>query len=98
MNVYRFSLLICFVIGCSQCSSVDDAVVSSISFRRAQNIGGSRAHWILDGTNGGYPVFFVGFDEGTHTTRFATLRVSEHRLVERQEMQENGELIWVEDK
>ena len=98
MSVYRFSPLLCFVVGCAQRSGVDDAVASSFSFRQAQDIGGSRALWFLDGTDGGYPVVYVGFDEGTHTTRVATLRVREHGVVERQEMREDGELIWVEDK
>ena len=98
MSIYRFPLLLCLVVGCAQRSGVDDAIASSSSYRRAQDIGGSRARWFLEGTDSGYPVFFVGFDEGTHTTRAATLRVREHGLVEREEMREDGELIWVEDK
>ena len=98
MNVYRFSLLLCFVVGCAQRSGVDDAVASSSSYRRAQDIGGSHARWFRDGANGGYPVVWVGFDEGTHVTRFATLRIREHGMVERQETRDDGDLVWVEDK
>ena len=78
-------------------TEVDRAVTDSFSFRRAYAISPERARWLLDGMDGSYPVIYVGFDEGTHYTRSATLRVREHGVVERQEMREDGELIWIAD-
>ena len=77
---------------------VAKAVQSSASFQRARSIDRSRAIWFVDSDDGAYPVIFVGFDMGTHATRFATLRIREHGVVERQELRDDGELIWIADK
>jgi hypothetical protein len=53
---------------------VDKAVTDSFSFQRAYTINPERARWFLDGSDGKYPIIFVGFDEGTHYTRSATSR------------------------
>ena len=76
---------------------VASAVQTSLSFQRARSIDRSRAIWFVDGEDGGYPVIYVGFDMGTHTCRSSTLRVREHGAVERQEMRDGGDLIWVAD-
>src|ERR1051325_235926 len=95
------ALSLCF--GCTTSrpivsAEVDRAVTDSFSFRRAYAISPERACWFPDGTDGRYPVIYVGFDEGTHYTRSATLRVREHGVVERSEMREDGELIWIADR
>ena len=77
---------------------VDRAVTESFSFRRAHAISPERVRWFYEGTDGSYPVINVGFDEGTHYTRSATLRVREHGVVDRQEMRDDGELIWIADR
>jgi hypothetical protein len=77
---------------------VAKAVQTSASFQRARSFDCSRAIWFVDGDDGVYPVVYVGFDMGTHTTRFATLRVREHGVVEREEMRDDGELIWIADR
>jgi len=84
--------------GCATPPELDTLVFNSPSFRRVQSISASCARWFIDGTNGGYPIIYVGFDEGTHYTRSATLRVRRHGVVEREVMREDGELIWIEDK
>jgi len=94
--------LICICVGCSTTrpvvsAEVDRAVETSSSFRRAQTIDRSRVIWLSEGTDEHYTLVYVGFDMGTHTCRSATLRVSEHGIVERQEMTKDGDLIWIAD-
>ena len=96
-------IVVCLCFGCATSrpivsAEVDRAVTASFSFQRAYAISPERAHWFLDGTDGRYPVIYVGFDEGTHYTHSATLRVREHGVVERQEMRDDGELIWIADR
>ena len=74
------------------------AVQRSFSFQRALSIEGSRVIWFVDGEDGGYPLIYVGFDMGTHSCRAATLRVREGGQAERQEMTEDGDLLWVPDR
>jgi hypothetical protein len=83
--------------GCATPPDLDTLVVNSASFRRVHGISASRARWFIDGTNGGCPIIYVGFDEGTHYTRAATLRVR-GQVVEREVMREDGELLWIEDR
>lgn len=102
MRHVTFIATACFWLGCTASdpivsADVDRAVRESFSFRRAYAISPTRVRWFPEGSNGGYPVIYVGFDEGTHYARSATLRVREHGVVERQEMKEDGELIWVAD-
>jgi hypothetical protein len=97
------TITLCLCFGCATSrpivsAEVDRAVTDSFSFRRAYAISPERARWFLDGTDGADPIIYVGFDEGTHYTRSATLRVREHGVVERQEMRGDGELIWIADK
>jgi hypothetical protein len=94
---------LCLCLGCATSrpivsAEVDRAVTDSFSFPRAYAISSERARWFLDGTDGRYPVIYVGFDEGTHYTRSATLRVREHGVLERQEMRDDGKLIWIADR
>ena len=94
-------LLLCF--GCTTprpivSVEVERAVAASFSFRRAFAISSTRARWFVDGTDNRNPIIFVGFDEGSHYTRSATLRVREHGIVERQETRDDGELIWIADR
>ena len=96
-------IVLCLCFGCATSRPIvsaeaDRAITDSFSFRRAYAISPALARWFLDGTDGRYPVIYVGFDEGTHYTRSATLRVREHGVVERQEMRDDGELIWIADK
>ena len=96
-------IALCLCFGCTTSrpvvsADVDRAVTESFSFRRAYAISPTRVRWFSDGTDGRYPVIYVGFDEGTHYTRSATLRVREHGVVERQEMRDDGELIWIADR
>ena len=96
-------IALCLCVGCTTSRpivsvEVDRAVTDSFSFLRAHALNPSRARWFVDGTDGGFPVIYVGFDEGTHYTRSATLRVREHGVVERQEMRDDGELIWIADR
>ncbi len=78
-------------------AQVDRAVETPASFQRARAIDRDRVVWFSDGVDGHYPIIYVGFDTGTHTCRSATLRVREHGVVGRQEMREDGELIWIAD-
>ena len=86
---YLASIIALFLcIGCTTSrpivsAEVDRAITDSCSFRRAYSISPERVRWFLDGTDESYPVIYVGFDEGTHYTRSATLRVREHSVVER---------------
>ena len=103
MRHLAFIIALCLCVSCATPRAIvsaeaDKAVTDSFSFRRAYAISPARARWFLDGTDGAYPVIYVGFDEGTHYTRSATLRVREHGVVERQEMREDGELIWIADR
>jgi hypothetical protein len=96
-------IALCLSVGCAAShpivsTEVDRAVTNSFSFRRVYAINPTRARWFVEGKDGRYPVIYVGFDEGTHYTRSATLRVRDHGVLERQEMREDGELIWVADK
>ena len=99
-----YLLLLCLCVGCATqrpiiSNEADPAVTNSFSFRRAYSISPARARWFVDHVDdGGHPIIYVGFDEGDHYTRWATLRIREHGAVEREEMREDGELIWVEDK
>lgn len=92
---------LCF--GCARSRPVVSAdmgsmVENSPSFRRACAISSTRVRWFSEGMDGGYPVIYVGFDEGTHYTRSATLRVRGDGVVERQEMWKDGESIWFADR
>jgi hypothetical protein len=96
-------IALCLCFGCTTSrpvvsAAVDRAVNESFSFRRAYAISPTRVRWFSEGMDGRYPVIYVGFDEGTHYTRSATLRVREHCVVERQEMRDDGELIWIADR
>jgi len=96
-------IALCLCFGCATSrpvvsADVDRAVSESFSFRRAYTISPARARWFSEGTDGRYPVIYVGFDEGTYYTRSATLRVRERGVVERQEMRDDGELIWIADR
>ena len=104
-DVHRLVSIValCLCFGCTTSgpvviTDVDRAVTESFSFRRAHAISPERVRWFSEGTDGSYPVINVGFDEGTHYTRSATLRVREHGVVERQEMRNDGELIWIADR
>jgi len=104
-DVHRLVSIValCLCFGCTTSgpvvsTDVDRAVTESFSFRRAHAISPERVRWFYEGTDGSYPVINVGFDEGTHYTRSATLRVREHGVVERQEMRNDGELIWIADR
>jgi hypothetical protein len=102
MRHVAFIATACICFGCTTSRpivslDVDRAATETFSFRRAYAISPTRARWFSEGTDDGYPVIYVGFDEGTHYTRSATLRVREHGVVERQEMREDGDLIWVAD-
>ena len=103
--MHRFAsiIVLCFCAGCATSltitrDEVDKSIKDSFSFRRVYAISPTRARWFVDGTGGTYPVIYVGFDEGTHYTRSATLRVRERGVVERQEMRDDGELIWIADR
>ena len=103
MRPFASIIALCFCVGCATSrpivsAEVNRAVTDSFSFQRAYAISPARARWFLDGTDGRYPVIYVGFDEGTHYSRSATLRVREHGVVERQEMRDDGELIWIADR
>ena len=77
----------------------DKAVTESFSLRRAYRISPGRVRWFVDGTDGtNNPVVYVGYDMGTHYSRSAMLRVIGGRIVEREEMRADGELIWVPDR
>jgi len=94
---------LCLCFGCTTSgpvvsTDVDRAVTESLSISRAHAISPERVRWFYEGTDGSYPVINVGFDEGTHYTRSATLRVREHGVVDRQEMRDDGELIWIADR
>jgi hypothetical protein len=100
---------LCLCMGCATSRTTIDAglvaspevakaVQSSFSFQRARSIDRSRAVWFVEGEDRGSPVVYVGFDMGTHTCRHATLRAREHGTVEREEMLDDGELIWVPDR
>ena len=78
-------------------ADVDRAVETSASFRYAQSIDRSRVIWFSEGTDNNDPIIYIGFDMGTHTCRSATLRIREHGVVERQEMRDDGELVWIAD-
>lgn len=96
-------IVLCFCVGCATSrpiisDEVDQAITDSFSFRRVHAISPTRARWFVDGSAGPYPIIYVGFDEGTHYTRSATLRVREHGVIERQEMRDDGELIWIPDR
>ena len=102
MRHVAFMAIACVCCGCTTSrpvvsAEVDRAVTESFSFRRAYAISPTRARWFSEGTDDGCPVIYVGFDEGTHYTRSATLRVRKHGVGERQEMREDGELIWLAD-
>ena len=71
-------------------------VEHSPSFQRAREVNASRVIWFVEQTNIP-PHIYVGFDMGTHTCRSATLRIRE-QVVEREEMREDGELVWVPDR
>jgi hypothetical protein len=88
------------VVGASLDATPDvaKAVEASFSFQRARSIDRKRAIWFVDNLDGVYPIIYVGFDMGWHTSRLATLRVREHGVIERQEMRDNGELMWIADK
>ena len=95
------SLLMTFImglVGCSHHSTVSDAIHCSASFRRAYSINPIRARWFVDRMDGRYAVVYMGFDEGTHYTRLATLRVRERGVVEREVLRDDGELIWIPDE
>ena len=94
----RIGLLLSLLAGCAPPPDIGTLVINSASFRRVHSISASRARWFIDGTNGGYPIVYVGFDEGTHYTRSATLRVQPNGVVEREMMRGDGELIWMEDR
>ena len=100
----RFAVIIglslCFGCGTPRLivsAKVDRAVNDSFSFLRAYAVSPTRACRFFEGTDDRYAVLYVGFDKGTHYTRSATLRVGGHGNVERQEMSQDGELIWVAD-
>lgn len=102
MRYFASIILLCICVGCSTprpvvSAEVDRAVEASASFRYAQAIDRQRVIWFSEGTDGHCTLIYVGFDIGTHTCRSATLRVSEHGVVERQEMRDDEELIWIAD-
>lgn len=88
------------LVGCTSINSDDAAraVENSSAFRQACAINAERARCFRDGTDNNYPVFVICFDEGTHYTRFATIRVRSGFAVERLEMHGNDDLDWVEDR
>jgi len=71
-------------------------VERSRSFHRARAIDASRVIWFVEQPDAP-PHIYIGFDMGTHTCRSATLRIRDH-IVERQEMRDDGELIWIADQ
>jgi len=71
-------------------------VESAPSFQRARVVDASRVIWFVEQRDAP-PHIYVGFDMGTHTCRSATLRIREG-IVERQEMREDGELVWARDE
>jgi hypothetical protein len=71
-------------------------VESSTSYQRARAIDATRVIWFVE-ERGPSPHIYLGFDMGTHTCRSATLRICEG-AVQRQELQEDGELVWVADR
>ena len=97
-------LLIALLTGCASHDWADASdrkayatlVESSPSFQRARAIDTSRVIWFVEQRDAP-PHIYVGFDMGTHTCRSATLRIRE-RGVERQEMRDDGELVWIQDK
>ncbi|HWW03565.1 MAG TPA: hypothetical protein VNZ64_27930 [Candidatus Acidoferrum sp.] len=97
-------LLIALLSGCASHHWADPSdrkayatlVESSPSFRRARAIDTSRVIWFVEQRDAP-PQIYVGFDMGTHTCRSATLRIGED-VVERQEMREDGELVWIRDE
>jgi hypothetical protein len=102
MRRFAYIIAFCFLAGCAASNylisvETDQAITNSFSFRRVRAINPERARWFVDGTDGNYPVIYVGFDEGWHYTRSATLRVRDHYIIERQEMRDDGELTWVPD-
>jgi hypothetical protein len=109
MQYFAFIIVLCLYFGCATSRPVVSAgipataeaakaIQTSASFQQAQSYDRSRAISFVDGNDGVYPVVYIGYDMGTHTTRFATLRVREHGVIERQEMRDDGELIWIADK
>src|SRR5262249_40788295 len=103
MHRFASSIVLCLCFGCTMSRPVisdeaDRAITDSVSFRRAHAISPTRDRWFVDGSDGMYPVIYVGYDMGTHYTRSATLRLRELGFIERQEMREDGELIWIPDK
>ena len=103
MRDLAFIIALCLCIGCTRSrpivsAEVDRAVTESFSFRRAYAISPTRARWFSEGTDGRFPIIYVGYDMDTHYTRSATLRVREHGVVERQELRDDGELIWIADR
>ena len=101
---YLLLLLFCLLAGCASHDWSDASerraygaiVERSPSFERARAIDSSRVIWFVEQPDDP-PQIYVGFDMGTHTCRSATLRIREH-VVEKQEMREDGELIWIVDR
>lgn len=71
-------------------------VEGSPSYQRARAFDPHRVIWFVEDRTE-LPQVYIGFDMGTHTCRSATLRIRQN-VVEREEMREDGELVWVEDK
>ena len=105
MRTFSFIAALFVLFGCATkptrliSEEADKAVTDSLSFRRACAISPDRARWFVDGTDGTTnPVVYIGYDMGTHYTRSATLRVREGHIIEREEMRDDGELIWAPDR
>jgi hypothetical protein len=102
---FSFIAALFVLVGCATKPSwliseeTDKAVTDSLSFRRAWAISPNRVRWFVDGIDGTTnPVVYIGYDMGTHYTRSATLRVREGHIIEREEMRDDGELVWVPDR
>ena len=55
----------------------------------------SNIHLRIEDRDSAYREFYLGFDEGTHTTRYDTLKVDENGIVYRNEDRTQADEVWV---
>lgn len=54
--------------------------------------------WMEEGRDHGYVLIYVGEDQGTHTVRWETLRVSQNGVVEKLNRDPLGNEVWIPDR